>query len=442
MSEMHPEKRPATDEYREELIFRYIRALDSDDPDVVDFVLEAAEEDPQLDQLISEVNQTLHDELGLGPLATEATIVHDLLRKHLPSGFSQPVVEAAPLTVGEVATRMLNDRRLTPIDRESCRSLQSSPEPVPGQLSRQAVIDLAARLEHSTSLTERGWVSFRDATIMAFMGRGRQQAHLAAARQARERYARSQPIIHAVAETPGMPILTQDIEAAAARAYRDAGLAIERTSPGIAPLNDIIGAHPIRLAEIPGLNYRRAAEYLAAETGQTIDVLADQPGDLAGFLYCQLHNGILYGCILTKRDDPIVRRRFSAAHELGHYILHFLPLLENKSSGIGDRLVFWEGLTYTGDDAGTELPSGRLAAATDGTSETLGALPMGDPEEIEANQFAAEVLIPAEACRLAVQREQGRIRDRSSLVRRLASEFLVGQQAMRRRLDTLGLPNE
>ncbi len=441
MSEMHPEKRPATAEYREDLILRYIRALDSNDSDFVDFVLEAAEEDPELDQLISEVNLALHDELGLGPLATEASIVHDLLRKHLPSGFSHPQPEAPPLTVGEVAARMLNDRRLTLIDREGCRSLQNSPEPVPGQLSHQAVIELAARLEPANPLTERGWNAFRDAAIMAFMGRGRQQAHLAAARQARERYVRNQPIVHTISETAGAPVSTRDTGEAAARVYRDAGLAIDRAAPGIAPLNDIIGAHPIRLAEIPSLNYRRAAEYLAAETGQTIDVLADQPGDLAGFLYCQLHDGILYGCILTKRDDPIVRRRFSAAHELGHYILHFLPLLENNRGG-GDRLVFWEGLTYAGDDSGTELPSGKLAAATDGTSQTLGALPMGDPEEIEANQFAAEVLIPAEACRLAVERECGRIRDRSSLVRRLASEFLVSQQAMRRRLDTLGLTNE
>lgn len=442
MSEMHPEKRPAPDEYREELILRYIRALDSSDPDEVEFVLEAAEEDSELDQLISEVNQTMHDELELGPLAAEASIVHDLLRKHLPSGFSQQETVTAPLTVGEVATRMLNDRRLTLIDREGCRSLLSSPEPVPGQLSRQGIIDLAARLEPANPLTERGWNAFRDAAIMAFMGRGRQQAHLAAARQARERYTRNQPIVHAISEAAGPPVSTRDIGEAAARAYRDAGLAIKRAVPGITPLNDIIGAHPIRLAEIPGLNYRRAAEYLAAETGQTIDVLADQPGDLAGFLYCQLHDGILYGCILTKRDDPIVRRRFSAAHELGHYILHFLPLLESNRGGIGERLVFWEGLTYAGDDTGTELPSGKLAAATDGTSETLGALPMGDPEEIEANQFAAEVLIPAEACRLAVERERGRIRERSSLIRRLASEFMVSQQAMRRRLDTLGLPNE
>jgi hypothetical protein len=316
--------------------------------------------------------------------------------------------------------------------------LLGNPEPVPDRPSRQAVADLAARLEPANPLTERGWTFFGDAAIMTLMGRGRQQAHLAAARQARERYTRNQPVIHAVAESPGASTVARNIEEAAARAYRDAGLAIDRAAPGITPLNDLIGAHPIRLAEIAGLNYHRAAEYLAAETGQTIDILADQSGDLAGFLYCQFHNGILYGCLLTKRDDPIVRRRFSAAHELGHYLLHFLPLLERGSSGAGDRLVFWEGLTYAEVETGIELPTGKPAATTDGTSETLGTLPMGDPEEIEANQFAAEVLIPAEACRLAVQREQGRIRDRASLIRRLASEFLVSQQAMRR-LDTLGL---
>jgi hypothetical protein len=258
MSEMHPEKRPPTAEYCEQLILRYIRALDSSDTDDLDFVLEAAEDDPELDQLISEVNQTMHDDLGLGPLVAESTVVHDLLRQYIPSAFAQPSLELLPLTVGDVATRMLNDCCLSPVDREGCRSLLGNPEPAPDRPSRQAVADLAARLEPANPLTERGWTFFRDAAIMTLMGRGRQQAHVAAA-----------------------------------RAYRDAGPAIDRAAPGTTPLNDLIGAHPIRLAEIAGLNYYPAAEYLAAETDQTIDILADQTGDLAGFLYCQLHNGIL-----------------------------------------------------------------------------------------------------------------------------------------------------
>jgi hypothetical protein len=41
MSDMHREKRPATAEYREQLILRYIGALDSSDTDDLDFMLES-----------------------------------------------------------------------------------------------------------------------------------------------------------------------------------------------------------------------------------------------------------------------------------------------------------------------------------------------------------------------------------------------------------------
>ena len=54
--------------------------------------------------------------------------------------------------------------------------------------------------------------------------------------------------------------------------------------------------------------------------------------------------------------------------------------------------------------------------------------------EDEANQFAAELLMPEAACRALAQRYGGR-----SNPRRLATEFLVSGAAMRWRLKQLGL---
>jgi hypothetical protein len=168
--------------------------------------------------LISEVDQTMHDDLGLGPLAAESTVVHDLLQQYIPSAFAQPSLELLPLTVGDVATRMLNHRRLSPVDREGCRSLLGNPEPVPDRPSRQAVAELAACLEPANPLTERGWTFFGNAAIMTLMDRGRQEAHVAAGRQAHERYTRNQPVIHSVAESPRASTVVRNIEEAAARA--------------------------------------------------------------------------------------------------------------------------------------------------------------------------------------------------------------------------------
>ena len=163
--------------------------------------------------LISEVDQTMHDDLGLGPLAAEPTVVHDLLRQYIPSAFAQPSLELLPLTAGDVATRTLNDRRLSPVDREGCRSLLGNPEPVPDRPSRQAVANLTARVEPANPLTERGWTFLRDAASRLCVD---------GSRQAREQYTRNQPVIHAVAESPRASTVARNIEEAAARAYRDA----------------------------------------------------------------------------------------------------------------------------------------------------------------------------------------------------------------------------
>jgi Zn-dependent peptidase ImmA (M78 family) len=64
-----------------------------------------------------------------------------------------------------------------------------------------------------------------------------------------------------------------------------------------------------------------------------------------------------------------------------------------------------------------------------------------DPQEIEANAFAAEILMP----RKLVLREvddrvpQGGVVDPTTLIRQLAREFRVSEQAMEFRLVNLGV---
>jgi hypothetical protein len=103
-------------------------------------------------------------------------------------------------------------------------------------------------------------------------------------------------------------------------------------------------------------------------------------------------------------DNP-KRRRFSCAHEIGHYV-------KRIKAGHDEDEEEW----------GYIDRRGPLAAR--GTN----------PEEIYANQFAAALLMPDERVKIMVQ--EGR-----SLTA-MAAEFDVSLEAMANRIDNLGLKGE
>lgn len=231
------------------------------------------------------------------------------------------------------------------------------------------------------------------------------------------------------------------IVAAIQQFYRDADYQSDPSAPGIIKLYDCIrDAYPIRIVELKDLTYQQAIEFLVAETGQTILLPRDEDKSLSGFLYAKA----VYGCILVKKNDPVVRRRFSVAHELGHYILHFLPRLETGTQQIieTEEFVLAEGLTYPdSNEQAEEMPVGQLTF-------TRGVRPGPTPDEVaqmelEANQFAAALLMPALVCRNLVEQYAPRFGTRRAvLARRLATELLVSKAAMLRRLSDLNLPQD
>ena len=106
--------------------------------------------------------------------------------------------------------------------------------------------------------------------------------------------------------------------------------------------------------------------------------------------------------IYVEASDSPNRRRFTCAHEIGHYV---------KRSATGD--TEWEYVEH------------RDLLTSAGNN----------PEEIYANQFAASLLMPQEE----VER---RIKDRENLAAEtavLAAQFGVSEDAMRYRLVNLGL---
>lgn len=99
-----------------------------------------------------------------------------------------------------------------------------------------------------------------------------------------------------------------------------------------------------------------------------------------------------------------LRARFSIAHELGHYLMHpGRPLIVD-----GVRVSF---------------RNRESALAT-------------QPEEIEANAFAAELLMPESAVRRTAQHEAD---SEEALAKYLAAKFQVSEQAMSYRLTNLGI---
>lgn len=144
-------------------------------------------------------------------------------------------------------------------------------------------------------------------------------------------------------------------------------------------------------------------ESIAKKLGLRV-VMADLGADVSGLLVSQKDDV----SIVVNKDDHAHRRRFTIAHEIGHFALR------HQFEG-GRRVHVDRGtaVSYRGPRAGLGI----------------------DRQEIEANQFAACLLMPA---RLVHAVAVGRaLSDRD--VERLAVKFNVSEQAMTIRLTGLRL---
>jgi|GEM_PF-810829 len=245
-------------------------------------------------------------------------------------------------------------------------------------------------------------------------------------------------------------VISQAVELA----YQEAGLELENLKPGVVPLYELIRGYPIRVAEIKDMTIQSVADFLEVETGQKLPLTDSKTQDLklAGYLYLLEYKSFFYGCILVEQKPhlaPVSRRRFSAAHELGHYLLHFLPLLQtHQENSLKEPLILTEGLYVQNkseeDDESKEDNEKSTAqfTFTNGIQAVIDSLGIDEKQmEAEADQFAAELLMPASACFALAKRYRGRFgTKRDVLAKRLATEFLVSQEAMKRRLKDLQLP--
>lgn len=130
------------------------------------------------------------------------------------------------------------------------------------------------------------------------------------------------------------------------------------------------------------------------------------PNQVSGFL---LSRGSL-SAICLQASDSLERQRFTTAHELGHWCLkHHMQAGSHVHVNRGNLIVE------------------RGRRATEGV----------DPKEIEANQFAAELLMPAHMVKDQVALRTTPLCDRD--VSELSTIFKVSELAMSIRLRNLRL---
>jgi hypothetical protein len=204
------------------------------------------------------------------------------------------------------------------------------------------------------------------------------------------------------------------------------GIPVDPTRRGPVPLARFLDECNLLHVVLPTLTRREIAKFLRAEGIEFGALAEDENGDgwLAGFLLTTGADGFVFvgeaeprprkeGEEQRLQATPLGRRRFTAAHELGHFILH------------RDRMGRWIA------DTNASVVEDR---DPDGISEM----------ERQANRFAAELLMPAEVCRARAEefRTTFKTCPRTPFAYHLAAELLVSPLAMRTRLEDLGVGDE
>lgn len=141
---------------------------------------------------------------------------------------------------------------------------------------------------------------------------------------------------------------------------------------------------------------------LARGCGARIVLVPGNDDNIDGFLYRD-EDEVVIG---VNRDRAAVRRRFTVAHELGHLRLHEQGQI-HVDRGFRVRL--------------------RSGVSSEGT----------DWDEMEANRFAAELLMPIDFLRDDLKGQEFDLADDNEL-RSLARRYGVSTQALAIRLNGLG----
>jgi hypothetical protein len=204
------------------------------------------------------------------------------------------------------------------------------------------------------------------------------------------------------------------------------GIPDDPTRRGPVPLARFLDECNLLHVTLPKLSRVEIAKHLRAEGIDRDLAERDETGgaSLVGFLLTMGDDGYVF-VTETEPTPPeeekeqksrvtsLGRRRFTAAHELGHFILH------------RSRMERW----------------------IEDTKETINEATVGEETremERQANYFAAVLLMPEQVCRNreAAFRKAYKTCPRTPFAYVLAAELLVSAEAMRNRLEELKVGDE
>jgi hypothetical protein len=197
--------------------------------------------------------------------------------------------------------------------------------------------------------------------------------------------------------------------AAVAAVYRRANYTPTPTRRGPVPLHEMFESHHLMYTAVPDLSLASAAELLLRER------YLDRPALVADLLVQKVPLvGLLFrvgtdALAFVTANDMLPRRRFTAAHELGHAVLH----ADELGQYLADESIHEDGKAHS-------------------------------QREREADQFAAELLMPAVVlhARADEMHRRHRVCPRLVLAYQLAAELLVSRQSIHYRLKTLEVGDE
>ncbi len=254
-------------------------------------------------------------------------------------------------------------------------------------------------------------------------------------------------------------ISSDAIEQTITRLHQDTLVPAPSATQPITRLGLLLERAQIALVEQPQLTSAFVAQFLQSYGVKTVNQTENEPNtpiDLAGYCYAAADLTFLF----VRSDDPVTRRRFTIAHELGHYYLHFQPTLARWHDEVEQHVQQGTPLPtphtdgFPGEDAPAPKWQRGEAQSSENEEEALPSLPNTEnaeakkttpaqPEfeqEAEANLFAAALLMPASVIRACWKQAQTRGITRPVLrLDWMAQQMLVSRAAVKLRAASLGL---
>ena len=174
---------------RESTVLAYLDAFERGDAESVSRILQQAERDPELEEMIWEVHATYQAEQEYERREKDVALVRELLQQHVSSGWTEraEITDIPPLTVSDVIAHMQSEAAAKGEVRQEftaiAQHLRQSSIQLPENMGLQGVRKLFQEL--GVQASKQLQRVFSEAALILISRRDQGMARLAAARRQR-----------------------------------------------------------------------------------------------------------------------------------------------------------------------------------------------------------------------------------------------------------------